>query len=184
MNRRQFLLGSPAALAGGVVHALSGATPAGAPLIDPALERALLEKAGRHYLAIIEINGRWWRLGEVEAEAKALVEALAEVWCRRRALHELPAQRPWSHIASMRPDDVAGVPWRALHTAICKLHQDANQLQRWNEVAKRKGERVSYDSIHRAQQDVAKVQALARNCIEAIHGERSPSLLASSGLMR
>lgn len=169
MNRRQFLLTSPVAAAGGIVHAFSGATLASAPLIDPALERTLLEKAGRHYLAIIEINGRWWRFGEVEAEAKGLVEALAEVWCRCRALHEPPAQRPWSHIASMRPDEVSGVPWRALHTAICKLHQNAKQLQRWDQVAKRKGERVSHDSIHRAQQDVAQVQAMAGNCIEAVH---------------
>lgn len=169
MDRRQFLVRSPAVVAGGVAHALSGAAPASPPLIDPALERALLEKAGRHYLAIIEISGRWWRHGEVEAEAKSLFEALAEVWCRRRALHEPPAQRPWSHIASMRPDDVTGVPWRALHTAICRLHEDANQLQRWDKVAKRKGESVSLDSIHRAQQAVAKVQALAGNCIEAMH---------------
>lgn len=169
MNRRQFLLGSPAAVAGGIVHALSGAPPTHVPLIDPALERALFEQAGRHYLAIIEVCGRWWRMHDVEAAAKGLFEALAEVWCRRRALHEPPAQRPWSHIASMRPDDVTGVPWRALHVAICKLHENANQLRRWDEVAKRKGERVSLDSIHRAQQDVSKVQALAGDCLEAVH---------------
>lgn len=110
MNRRQFLLGSPAAVAGGVLHVVSGAAPTAAALIDPALERRLLESAGRHYLTIVEINGRWWRMHEAEAEAKGVFEALAEVWCRRRGLHEPPAQRPWSHIAQMRPDEVTGVP--------------------------------------------------------------------------
>ena len=172
MNRRQFLLTSPAAVAGGVAHALAGAGPDAAPLLDPIVQRTLLHQAGADFAALGDMRPRWWLHPDVRAKATSMVNVLAEVWCRRRGMAQTePGYPDWLYLAQLQKDESSGVPWRVAHTAINLLCKHADHMRNWDAEAKRKGAHVLYSSIENSRREVTAVIDACGACMAAVHRE-------------
>lgn len=172
MNRRQFLLTSPAAAIGAVMHTLASAAPDTAPLLDPIVQRRLLHQAGADFAALDDIRHRWWLHPDARAKATAMVNALAEVWCRRRGIAQSePGYPDWLYLAQLQNDETSGVPWRTARLALSGLNKHADHLRNWDAEAKRKNREVLYSSIEHSRREVNAVIDACGACMEAVHRE-------------
>lgn len=174
MRRRTFLSLLPASLVSGFgqdskIHAFP---PDAAELctLSTHEEAVLLDMADQHLRQMHEIARRWWRHPDAQREATALVECLAEVWCRRNGSPPKPGHTQWQTLARRRPDHVTGVPWREAEDALRRLDEHANRLVPWHQKASIHAEDVEYDRIPLSMRDVQRALDVLTRCDAAVRG--------------
>ena len=177
MQRRAFLSLFPAGLAVPLAAwPPAPAAPTGErvedvpPLADEEAA-ALLDAANEHRRQLHEIVRRWWRHPDAHREASALLECLAEAWCRRRGAAPSAGRTHWHAMAGRRPDAVTGVPWREADDAVQRLEEHANRLVPWQQKAVVRSEDVEYWRIPHSTRDVQRVLDVATRCHAAVRGE-------------
>ncbi|MBN8726520.1 MAG: hypothetical protein J0H15_02305 [Xanthomonadales bacterium] len=129
MDRRAFLTRGPAAMAG----LFTGGVLPKDELPERQQIRALLDNAERMHVQACDLIHWPWRSHEARPLVEQCAEALAEAWLRGRGVQtKLEPHYTWLFITCHRPDDVTGLPWRAIHLAIAGLERHCDPFRQWS----------------------------------------------------
>jgi len=127
MDRRGFLKCGPMAVASLLVSRSADDE------LAPQRQRVhgLLEVAERAYAEAHELIHWPWRYHEARPLLEAATEAAAEAWLRDRGVEAKPrAHYSWLFVACDRPDEISGLAWREVHTALLRVQSDCDSLGR------------------------------------------------------